>query len=176
MALLTFFIGSYSQMLTPEIIGEGEGIYTVQLDETTGELNILHAINVVNPSYLTISSDHKFLYCSTELDEKFNPKVQAYKINDDFSLSFLNEQPIPGGYPCHIEKSDNNILVACYQTGNIIQYPIDPFGKLKKYIKNFQHSGTSINSERQEGPHAHQVIVHPNKKQLYVCDLGMDTN
>ena len=90
MALLTFFIGSYSQMLTPEIIGEGEGIYTVQLDETTGELNILHAINVVNPSYLTISSDHKFLYCNTEVDAEFNPKVQAYKINDDLSLSFLN--------------------------------------------------------------------------------------
>jgi 6-phosphogluconolactonase len=175
MAVLTFFIGSYSQMLTPEIIGMGKGIYTVQLDETTGELNILHAINVVNPSYLAISSDNKFLYCSTELDEKFDPKVQAYKINDDFSLSFVNEQPIPGGYPCHIEISDNNILVACYQTGNVIQYPVDQFGKLKKFTKNCQHSGTSINKERQEGPHAHQVVVHPGKKQIYVCDLGIDT-
>ncbi|MEE9361693.1 MAG: lactonase family protein [Cellulophaga sp.] len=170
-----FFVGSYTQMLIPEIIGKGSGIYTVQLNDETGELSILHTLKTVNPSYLVISEDGQFLYCNTEVDAAFHPKVQAYKINEDFSLEFLNEQPIPGGFPCYIEKHKNNILVACYQTGNIIHYTLSESGKLQPYAKNHQHFGSSINKDRQESPHAHQVTVHPNKNQVFACDLGTDT-
>ncbi len=175
MAFSTFFIGSYTQMLTPEIIGVGDGISTVQLDDNTGELRILHTVKTNNPSYLTISDDNKYLYCNTEVSAGGNPKVQAYKIKEDFSLEFLNEQLIPGGYPCHIEELDNNILVACYETGNVLQFPLDTNGKLLEYAKNHQHTGSSIHKGRQEGPHAHQVAIHPNNKEVYVCDLGTDT-
>ena len=175
MALFSFFVGSYTQMLIPEIVGKGSGISTVELNDETGELRILHTLKTVNPSYLVISEDRKFLYCNTEVDAALNPKVQAYKIKEDFSLEFFNEQPIPGGYPCHIAKFKNNILVACYQTGNIVQYPLDDFNNLNPYAKNHQHLGSSINQERQEGPHAHQVIVHPNRNQVFACDLGIDT-
>ena len=41
--------------------------------------------------------------------------------------------------------------------------------------REFHHKGSSINKARQEGPHAHQVAIHPNKKDVYVCDLGIDT-
>ncbi len=175
MTFSTFFIGSYTQILTPDIIGVGDGIYTVQLNDTTGELSVLHTIKTVNPSYLVLSDDHKFLYCNTEVNAGGNPKVQAYKIKDDFSLEILNEQPIPGGYPCHIEKLDNIIFVACYETGNVLQFPLDTNGALLECAKNHQHTGSSINKERQEGPHAHQVAIHPNNKEIYVCDLGTDT-
>lgn len=174
MAFITFFIGSYTQQLTPEIMGEGAGIYTLQLNDETGELNILHTLKTVNPSYLVKSDDGKFLYCNTEVDEVFNPKVQAYRIKDNFSLEFLNEQPISGGYPCHIEKFKRNILVACYQTGNVIQYPLSESGELQPYTKNHQHFGSSINKDRQEGPHAHQVAIHPDNNSIFICDLGID--
>ncbi len=171
----TFFIGSYTQMLTPEIIGFGEGISTVQLDDNTGELKVAHTMKAVNPSCLTISNDNNYLYCNTEVGVVENPKVRAYKIKDDFSLEFLNEQPISGGYPCHIENLDNNIFVACYETGNMLQFPLDSNGKLLECANNHQHTGSSINKERQEGPHTHQVAIHPNKREIYVCDLGTDT-
>jgi 6-phosphogluconolactonase len=37
-----------------------------------------------------------------------------------------------------------------------------------------QHTGTSVNVRRQEGPHAHCVNLDPAKKFLLVCDLGLD--
>lgn len=174
MATSTFFIGSYTKMLSPEITGFGDGISTIQLNDISGELKVVHTKKTINPSYLVLSSDSKFLYCNMEVSADENPKVQAYKIKKDYSLEFLNEQPISGGYPCHIAKFENNILVACYQTGTIIQYPIDAYNELLPCAKNYQHLGSSINKERQKEPHAHQIAVQPNKNQVYVCDLGLD--
>ena len=175
MAFLTFFIGSYTQFLSPEIVGFGEGISTVQWNEETGELLVLHTKKTISPSYLTISADNKYLYCNTEVIEAQNPMVQAYRINTDSSLEFLNEQPIKGGCPCHIEALNDRVFVACYISGNMLEYPVDQTGRLLECVKNHQHSGSSINSERQEAAHAHQVAIHPNKKDVYVCDLGIDT-
>jgi len=172
---LTFFIGSYTQMLSPDYGGIGHGIYTVQLNTNTGEIDTLHTQNTINPSYLVISDDNRFLYCNTEVDIEDTPKVKAYYIRDDFSLEFVNEQSILGGYPCHIEKWNDTILVACYATGNVLQFPLDASGKLVAFEKNLGHTGSGSNKEeRQEGPHAHQVAIHPNKKDIYVCDLGID--
>ena len=175
MALRSFFIGSYTQFLTPEIVGSGDGIYTVQLNEETGEISVLHVQKTINPSYLTLSSDNKYLYCNTEVTEDNHPVVQAFKVNDDFSLHFLNEQPIPGGCPCHIEVLDNKVFVACYISGNVLEYPLDESGRLLNLTRNYRHRGSSINLKRQEAAHAHQVAVHPNQKDIYVCDLGIDT-
>ena len=175
MAFLTFFIGSYTQLLSLEIVDFGDGISTVQLNEETGELSVLHTIKTINPSYLAISADNKFLYCNTELIEEMNPTAQAYRIKDDYSLQFLNEQPISGGCPCHIEVLNNKVFVACYISGNVLEYPIDESGKLLECVRSHQHKGTSINLERQEAAHAHQVAIHPNKEDIYVCDLGIDT-
>lgn len=174
MAFLTFFIGSYTQFLSPEIVGSGDGISTVQLNEETGELSVLHTKKTINPSYLAISADNKYLYCNTEVVEEENPVVQAYSINDDFSLEFMNEQPIKGGCPCHLEVLNNRVLVACYISGNMLEYPLDKSGNLKECTKNHQHSGSSINLERQEAPHAHHVAIHPINGDVYVCDLGID--
>ena len=175
MVLTTFFIGSYTQFLTPEILGAGHGIYTVQLKQETGEISILHIQRTTNPSYLAVSSDNKYLYCNTEVMEEKHPVVQAYRIMDDFSLKFLNEQLIPGGYPCHIEVLDNMVFVACYASGNVLEYPLDETGRLLNYKRDYRHRGSSINLKRQEAAHAHQVAIHPNQKDIYVCDLGIDT-
>ena len=172
---LKFFIGSYTEYPIPGFGGIGKGIYAVLMNSNTGTLKIINTTMTRNPSYLTLSKDNLFLYCITELDESEGPKIQAYAVHEDFSLKFLNEQPIAGGYPCHINTHQNSVLVACYATGNIIQYPLEDSGRLSAAKKEYRHSGSSINETRQEGPHAHQIAVHPNKKDIYVCDLGIDT-
>lgn len=171
---LIFFIGSYTEMLTPDYGGCGEGIYTIALNTDRGELTYLHSLFTVNPSYLVLSEDKKFLYCNTEVSKDNSPKVQSYRVKADFSLEFINEQAIKGGYPCHIEILNDTILVACYETGNVLQFPLDSNGRLLDCVKNYQHSGCSINTARQEGPHAHQSAVHPNGRDVYVADLGID--
>lgn len=170
-----FFIGSYTEYPIPGFGGIGHGIYSVELHTKTGELSIKHTIKSRNPSYLAISDDNKFLYAVSELDKSSNPKARSFAINDDFSLSFLNEQAIPGGYPCHIISKANNVMVACYVTGNLLHYSTRANGELMPRVTEFKHSGCSVNKERQEGPHAHQVALHPNGREVYVCDLGIDT-
>jgi 6-phosphogluconolactonase len=172
--MLTFFIGSYTEYPIPDFGGIGHGISTVQLNTETAELRTLHKEMTRNPSYLALSDDHQFLYCLTELDESENPQVRAYRINTDFSLEFLNEQHISGGYPCHLAIHENSVLVACYATGNVIQFALDASGKLLEAKKEYRHKGSSSNVRRQEEAHAHQVAIHPNKKDIYVCDLGID--
>jgi 6-phosphogluconolactonase len=168
-------MGSYTEFPIPDFGGIGHGIYTVQLNPDTGELEVKHSKKARNPSYLCISDDNQYLYCNTELDEKEEPKVRGYRIQEDFSLEFINEQPIQGGYPCHLLQYRNQILVACYATGNVLQFPLKESGELMSFKKNYYHAGSSVNKARQEAPHAHQVAIHPNSKDIYVCDLGIDT-
>ncbi len=175
MGLLIFFIGSYTEHLSPDFGGTGKGIYTVQLNEQTGELHTVHIQKARNPSYLAISNDNQFLYCNTELDIDENPQVKAHKITVDFSLQFLNQQPISGTYPCHLTVFENSVLTACYGTGNVLQFPLAGNGELQNVQCEYHHRGSSLNKARQEAPHAHQVAVHPNQKDIYVCDLGIDT-
>lgn len=170
----TFFIGSYTEWLLPDFGGTGHGIYTVQLNPETGALSVLHTMATRNPSYLTLSKDQTFLYAVTELDQKDQPKVQAYRVSADFSLDFLNEQTIEGSYPCHIVSTENYVLIACYMSGNLLQFSVKDSGRLLPCSYNFHHKGSSINAERQEAAHAHQTAVHPNGADIYVCDLGMD--
>lgn len=171
---ITFFIGSYTEYPIPDFGGIGHGIYSVELNTDTGKLSVRHTIKTRNPSYLAISDDNRFLYAVSELDESNYPMVKSFAINNNSSLSFLNEQLIPGGYPCHIISSKNNVLVTCYASGNLIKYVTSINGEIKSDFTEFKHRGSSVNIERQEGPHAHQVVVHPEGKEVFVCDLGID--
>jgi 6-phosphogluconolactonase len=172
--IISFFIGSYTEYPVPGFGGIGKGIYSVDLNTETGELSVQHTKISRNPSYLAISDGNKFLYAVSELDESTNPQVRSFEIQEDGSLSFLNERPIPGGYPCHIISEGNNVMVACYATGNLLHYTTTDKGEFEPKWTEFQHEGSSINQERQEGPHAHQVVLHPNGKDVYVCDMGID--
>ncbi|GAB3656509.1 6-phosphogluconolactonase [Echinicola sediminis] len=174
MSPLNFYIGSYSEYPIPGFGGIGKGIYSVQLDTDNGQLKIVNSYSERNPSYLAINESNSHLYCITELDEGEQPKVKAFKIKPDKSLQFLNEQLIPGSFPCHIAVHQNQVLIACYMSGNIVHYPLEKTGALKKAHTIHQHLGSGINKNRQEGPHAHQVAVHPNHVEIYACDLGID--
>ncbi|TNJ46582.1 lactonase family protein [Tamlana fucoidanivorans] len=172
--MTVFYVGSYTEMITDTFGGKGSGIYTVSLDDTTGKLRCLYATESLNPAYLALSEDKRYLYTITEVESKKEPKVKAFKIYPDFSLSLINEVSIPGSLPCHIACQGKHIFIACYGTGNMLHYNTTNEGALLECNQNFKHSGSSINKVRQEGPHAHQVVIHPNNTTLFVPDLGID--
>jgi 6-phosphogluconolactonase len=119
----------------------------------------------------------KYLYTHTEVLEAKKPRVQAFQINkNDFSLQLINEQEIPGGFPCHINfsRKNNCIIVACYETGNTIIYPVAEDGKLLPHAKVLQNEGSSVNKMRQERAHAHAVVVDEIFNNIMITDLGVD--
>lgn len=170
---MILFTGSYTTEVLPGLEGFGEGISTFNFYEETGELKSLYVEENINTAYLVISADKQYLYSFQEVMPEKNPHVLAYKINDDKSLTLINKQPILGGLPCHINFIDKKTLaVACYWTGNVHIYPINNDGSLNPHSQILQHSGSSVNRERQEAPHTHMVYKFNN--QVMVPDLGID--
>lgn len=170
----TVYLGSYTRFLTPDFGGNGEGIYCARLNGETGQLTLLNTTPCVNPSYLALSQDHQYIYTCSELALEDKPIISAFKINQDHSLTQVSEQVIPGAYPCHITAVQNSVFVACYGTGNVIQFPLDEQKAIQPHLRNHAHSGSSNHVQRQDSPHAHQVVAHPNLNEIYVCDLGID--
>ncbi|MEO8763281.1 MAG: lactonase family protein [Ginsengibacter sp.] len=173
---MILYVGSYTEIITGTFGGHGAGIYCYDFDAVDGSLHFRHAHSGTNPSYLCIPSPG-YLYTSTEVLETNKPRIQAFKIDpSDFSLQLLNEEEIPGGLPCHINfsKRNNCIMVACYETGNTMIYPVAAGGKLFPLAKVLQHEGSSVNKLRQERAHAHAVVINDDLSDIFVTDLGMD--
>jgi len=82
--LIKIFVGSYTEFPTPSFGGTGEGIYTLTLDKGSGVVELKSTTVARNPSYLTLSDDHRYLYSHTEYDEKDVPKVMAISLPHQF--------------------------------------------------------------------------------------------
>lgn len=171
---LDVYIGTYTN-------GSSEGIYRSRLDLNQGNLSAPELVaKAKNPSFVALSPTYDRLYAVSEVGD-LNGKpaggVIAYSIEDDGQLKRLNEQPSGGGAPCHliVDPSGQNVLVANYSGGNAACLPIDPStGELKPISSLVQHEGSSVNKNRQAGPHAHSINVDFNNRFAFVADLGID--
>ena len=66
------------------------------------------------------------------------------------------------------------MVVANYSTGSVASLSVREDGSLNKATSFFQHSGSSVDTARQQGPHAHCIVVGPNNRFVYAADLGLD--
>jgi 6-phosphogluconolactonase len=168
---LPVYFGTYTR-------GENssKGIYRSVLNLDTGELSDpVLAAEALNPSFLEIHPNGKFLYAVSEAGEAGS--VSAYKIEADTgNLKLLNKQPSGGAGPCHvsIDHKGKNLLVANYGSGSASVIPIKSDGRLEKPTGFVQHTGSSVNPRRQKGPHAHSINVSPDNRFAFVADLGID--
>ncbi len=168
------YIGSYSS-------DSGEGIYTFELDNTTGKLNTAFApVHADNPSYLTLSDDQRYLYAVLETREfhgVFGGGAAAYKINNKGGLTFLNESPTMGLDPCYLSTDrSNSILVASnYSSGSLSVFSLEQQGAIEPCLLVETHMGSGPDQERQEMPHVHFTDFTPDGKYICAVDLGIDT-
>jgi 6-phosphogluconolactonase len=154
----------------------GEGIYRSVLDTDTGELAApVLAAEAKNPSFIEIHPGGKFLYAVSESGDAGT--VSAFAIDPDTgNLKLLNSRPSGGSAPCHvnIDRSAKNVLVTNYSSGSASVIPIAADGSLAEPTGFVQHEGSSINPQRQKGPHAHSINVSPDNRFAFVADLGLD--
>jgi 6-phosphogluconolactonase len=168
---LPVYFGTYTR-------GENssKGIYRSVLNLETGEVSApILAAEAVNPSFLEIHPNGRFLYAVTEAGEAGS--VSAYAIEADTgNLKLLNKQPSGGAGPCHvsIDHKGKNLLVANYGSGSASVIPIKSDGRLGKPTGFVQHTGSGVNLRRQKGPHAHSINVSPDNRFAFVADLGID--
>ena len=176
----TAFIGTYTRRL-PHVDGKGQGIYRARLDPNTGALsNVTLAAELENPTFLAIAPDQKTLYAIAETEEfngEFGGSVSAYAIDSaTHTLTLLNRQPSRGGFACHLslDATGRCAIVANYGTGSVAAFPIEADGRLGSLSDFVQHAGSGPNAARQQGPHAHQAMLSPDNRFVFVNDLGAD--
>ena len=150
-----------------------KGIYVLSFDTATGKATeISHTKDANNPSFLTISKDHGQVYA---VSEGSDGKVSAYSFADN-KLNLIQEKTSKGADPCYITLSpdQSNLFVANYSGGSITSYHRFADGRLSNPQQFIQHSGSSVNTVRQEKAHVHGVFFSPDGKYVLTPDLGMD--
>ena len=158
-----------------------KGIYAFRLDSATGKLTSLGlAAETAEPSFLAVDSSGRFLYAANET-ANYNGQptgaVSAFAIDPKTGkLSFLNEVSSRGEDPAHValDRTDRYALVSNYTGGSAAVFPILKDGRLGEASWFVQHRGSSVNHERQKGPHAHAIALSPDNRFAVVADLGLD--
>ncbi len=171
---LHVYVGTYTR-------GESEGIYVSQLDLKTGKLSEPQlAAKSVNPSFVSIHPSRKFVYAVGEIDDFQGKKtggVSAFAVNPQTGqLKLINQQSSGGTGPCHlvVDATGKNVLVANYGGGSVACLPVKEDGSLAKASSFHQHEGSSVNPQRQKGPHAHSINLDAGNRFAMAADLGLD--
>lgn len=153
---------------------ESEGIYVYNFNAATLEYKLKsNTDNVINPSYLTVSSGNNFIYSVNEDGGKSS--ISAFKYTPaSGKLNFLNKKDAEGADPCYIINDDKNVIAANYSSGSIAVFGKKADGSLTDVKQVVKHSGSSVNKERQESAHVHMVYFSPDKKLVFANDLGTD--
>jgi 6-phosphogluconolactonase len=160
---------------------KSKGVYVSRLDLASGTLTPPElAGETASPSFLAVHPSQNFLYAVNEVSEfqgKASGSVSAFAIDRNTGrLTALNQQPSVGRGPAHlvVDKAGRNVLVANYGGGSVAVVPIGTDGTLKPPSAFIQHTGSSVNPQRQKEPHAHSINVDPANRFAYAADLGLD--
>src|SRR5258707_2243545 len=169
------YVGTYTNKTA------SQGIYAYLFDPGTGKLSSLGvAAESEDPSFLALHPSGKYLYAVNEIDHFGAQKsgaTSAFSIDAKTGkLTLLNQVASRGAGPCHIslDKSGKFALVANYDGGSVASFPVHDDGTLGEAADVVQHHGSSVNKERQEGPHAHWIGTSPDNRFALAADLGLD--
>lgn len=132
------------------------------------------------PSFLAIHPQRRYLYAVGEIDATLGRAdgiVVAFSIERrSGELTYLNAESCRGPGPCHliVDQTGRFVMVANYAGGSVCVLPILDNGWLGKATDFVQHQGSSMNPDRQNGPHAHSFNIDVGNRYGFVADLGMD--
>jgi 6-phosphogluconolactonase len=167
-------------------VGESrsQGIYVSRYHAATGELSAPElAAEIINPSFLTISPDHKYLYAVSEDPYSLGPPldhssyVSAFAIDPASGhLRLLNTVPAGGTSTCFIsmDKTGRYVLMANFGSGSITVVRVREDGSLGELTGFIQDVGHSVDRAIQTEPHTHSIVVSPDNRYAIVSDLGID--
>jgi 6-phosphogluconolactonase len=66
------------------------------------------------------------------------------------------------------------VLAANYGGGSVTAVALKEDGSLGEVTAFIQHTGSSVNSQRQKEPHGHSINVDPGNRFAVAADLGLD--
>ncbi|MFI9386800.1 lactonase family protein [Kutzneria sp. NPDC052558] len=162
------FIGTYT-----DGSGAGKGIGVGAWDPAAGAVVAKSVVAVSNPSFLALAPSQRYLYA---VDEQAGGRVTALSVSGG-TLKVLNSQSAQGDGPTHlcVTPDGKHVLAANYDSGSVVVLPVKADGSLGAATDLAQHTGSGPDPDRQEGPHAHQVLPDNHGAYVHSVDLGTDT-
>ena len=171
---LAVYVGTYTD-------AGSRGIYRFELDRATGATtDPLLAGESENPSFLALHPNGRVLYAVNEVGSFGGGRtgaLSAYAVDTaKGGLTRLGQQPSAGADPCHlvVDKAGRHVLVANYSSGTVAVLPIATDGRLQPPSVVRQQAGTGPDKARQEGPHAHAILLDQAERFALAADLGAD--
>jgi len=127
------------------------------------------------PMWLAADEAQRFLYAVDSPTGEEPGLVHAYAVTDDGKLTELNSVSSEGSVPCHLSVVGKTVLVANYSGGNVAALPIAADGSLGAATSVHVHGPGAKGghaSGRMDAAHPHIILPAPDKKFVFVCDLG----
>lgn len=151
----------------------GRGILSASVDADSGALTVLDAVDTVpDPSYLAPGPAGDRLYAVSETAEG---AVAAYDITGERPQPLGAPVPVGGEGPTHLSLFDGHVLTANYNSGSVSALPVRSDGSLGPASGVLTHKGSGPHPQRQQEPHAHQVLPDPSGRWAVSVDLGTDS-
>ncbi len=165
------FVGTYTA-------NGSKGIYVYEFDAATGTAKwVSNTDSITNPSYLAVAPNKKYVYAVIETNGTNPGKLAAFSFDSSLgTLHFINQQVTGGDDPCYVSVSSSNkwIMVANYSGGSVSVFSANDDGSLNPRNQLIQHTGKSVNAQRQEKAHVHAAVFSPDEHFVFTPDLGMD--
>lgn len=155
-----------------------EPLRAYYFDEDSAKATYLCGLSgLSNPSFMTTTSDGKFIYAVKE--DGTEKTAGAYAIafdRENGRMKLLNEVLVHGGAPCNItlDPTERFVVTANYNGGSITVIALNDSACLKDSVCVIPFTGKSIDPARQTKPYLHCVKFSPDGKYLFADDLGTD--
>jgi 6-phosphogluconolactonase len=167
------YVGTYTNQ-------QSKGIYAYHF-QTSGKFTPIGLVaETSSPSFLAVDHNQKFVYAANELttyEGKPAGSISAFAIDAATGhLKLLNKVSSKGSGPCHVSFDETGkwLFAANYFGGSLAVFPVHEDGSLGEASAFIQHTGSSVDPQRQSGPHAHSAYISPGNRFVLVDDLGLD--
>jgi len=165
------FIGSYN--------GDKDktGIYIYRMNMQSGQLDSVCAFSgILNPSYLVLSADGKYIYACSETRTAGMGSVSSYAFDrKGRRITMLSRQDSGGENPVYlaVDKSGKWLINGNYTVAGVAVHPLQQDGAIGATKQLFPFIDSSI-TDRQTGAHIHSTVFSPTLEYLFSPDLGAD--
>jgi 6-phosphogluconolactonase len=183
------YFGTYTGFTyVPEGVPVGgshsKGIYVSRFQPATGKVSKPElAAEIVNPAFLAVHPNQRFLYVATEDPASLGPNfdhesyVSAFAIDPSTGkLHLLNTLPTGGTSTCYlsIDKTGRYVLMANFGSSSVTVLRIKDDGSLGEQTAFMKHIGKGKDPSFQSKAHPHSIDVSPDNHYAVVSDLGVD--
>ncbi len=155
--------------------GPQVGFSVAHFDSTTGVLAAPRFLTEAHePAFFVLTPDGRHLYAC---NGGAPGDLSSYSIDGQTgALTSLNRVPSGGAEPAYVslDRSGRFAFVANYDAGTLAAFVLGSDGRLGDRTAYVQHSGHSINPQRQTRPHTHSIVPDPTNHFVLAADLGED--